>query len=72
MTLLDWLIGTGAALAAGAAFALYLASIVLRERRGPDARTATLATSRPLFTAAFAGIVVAGGVLLVLRLGVLS
>lgn len=72
MTLLDWLIGGGCVGAMIAAFGMYVASVVLRERRGPEARIVTLGTSHPLFTSAFTLIAVIGIGLLMLRLGALS
>jgi len=72
MTLLDWLIGGIAGIAAAAAFAMYAWSVVLRERRGPDAHRVTLRQSRPVFTTLFVFIAAVGVALLVLRLGVLS
>lgn len=70
--LLDWLIGGIAGGSAVAALAMYVWSVVIRERRGPDAHVVTLRQSRPLFTTLFVLIAALSVALLVLRLGVLS
>lgn len=72
MSTLDWMIGPVAALAALGALAVYAASAVQRERRGPGAHAFTLRSSRPILTALFALSTLAGAALLALRLGALS
>lgn len=70
---LSFATGTGLILAATATALAYLASVALRERRdGGRGVTVTLATSRPLLTAALILSTLCTLGFMVLRLGVMS
>ena len=72
MTVIDFLTGWGAAPAGAAAFGMYVASVLRRERRGPQSRVTGLVTSQPVFTTVFVLVAAIALLLLVLRLGVMS
>ncbi|GED98574.1 hypothetical protein [Gordonia crocea] len=69
---LSFLVGPVTVVAAVAAFLAYVATVYLREKRGGDARIATLADSHPVTTAVVLILQLLALAALVIRLGVMA
>lgn len=71
MTPLQLFTGPALGVALVTMFLVYVVLVIDRSRR-PEARTTTLATSRPVLTGVFLAAFWIGAVLLIIRLGVIS